>query len=67
MSKQKLKLLATATPDKTRHDKPLVELTEEQLETIAGGEGCPIQHCGGNHNETMVSAAQLNLEGGTNV
>ncbi len=33
MAKPKLKLLAT--PDKTRPEKPLVELTEEQLEAIA--------------------------------
>ncbi len=33
MSQPKLKLLAT--PDKTRQKKPLVELTEEQLEAIA--------------------------------
>ncbi len=37
MSKQKRKFPATATPDKTRQDKPLVELTEEQLEAIVGG------------------------------
>ena len=34
MSKQKLKLLATATLDKTPPEKPLVELTEAQLEAI---------------------------------
>ncbi len=33
MAKPKLKLLAT--PDKTRPEKPLVELTEAQLEAIA--------------------------------
>ena len=33
MSQQKLKLLAT--PDKTPPEKPLVELTEAQLEAIA--------------------------------
>ena len=37
MSKQKLKLLATATPGKTRPEKTLVELTEDQLKAIAGG------------------------------
>ena len=66
MSKQKLKLLAT--PDKTRPEKPLVQLTEAQLEACSGGakqdDGCPPWNCGGNHNETMVSAAQLNLEEG---
>ncbi len=40
MSKQKLKLLARTTPEKPRHDKPLVQiegkLTQEQLEAIAG-------------------------------
>ena len=33
MSKPKLKLLAT--PDKTRPEKPLVQLTEAQLEAIS--------------------------------
>ena len=41
MSKQKLKLLATTTPEKPRPQQPLVQLegklTEEQLEEIAGG------------------------------
>ncbi len=38
MSKPKRdKFTATATPDKTPPEKPLVELTEEQLEAIAGG------------------------------
>ncbi len=36
MSKQKRKLLAT--PEKTPPEKPLVELTEAQLEAIAGGQ-----------------------------
>ncbi len=35
MFKPKPKLLAT--PEKTCLEKPLVELTEEQLEAIAGG------------------------------
>ena len=35
MSKQKLKLLAT--PEKNRQEKPLLQLTEEQLEAIAAG------------------------------
>ena len=42
MSKQKLKLLATTIPEKSCHDKPLVqverELTQAQLEAIAGGQ-----------------------------
>ena len=41
MSKQKLKLLATTTPEKPSQQKLFVqvegELTEEQLEVIAGG------------------------------
>ncbi|MDJ0589133.1 MAG: hypothetical protein QNJ72_03940 [Pleurocapsa sp. MO_226.B13] len=41
MSKQQLKLLARTTPEKSRHDKPLVhierKLTQEQLEAIAAG------------------------------
>ncbi len=68
----KLKLLAT--PEKTRPAKPFVQvegkLTEEQLEAIAGGSGghgCPPWNCGVNHNETIVSAAQLNFEGGNYV
>ena len=36
MSKQKPEKF-TVTPDKTRLAKPLVELTEAQLEAIAGG------------------------------
>ena len=73
MSKQKRsKLTATATLGKTRQEKPLVQaegkLTEAQLEAIAGGTGgCGILGCLGNHNETMVSSAQLNLEGDTHV
>ena len=73
MSKQKRKLLATATPatpEKTRQEQSLVQLegklTEAQLEAIAGG-GCGSVGCGGNHNETMVSSAQLNFEGETDV
>ncbi len=42
MSKQKRKLLATATPEKTRQEQSLVQLegklTEAQLEAIAGGQ-----------------------------
>ena len=41
MFRQQLKLLATVTPEKPRQDKPFVqiegELTEAQLEVIAGG------------------------------
>ena len=41
MFKQQLKLLATATPEKPRTEKPLVqvegELTKAQLEAIAAG------------------------------
>ncbi len=67
MSKQKRsKFTTTATPEKTCPEKPLVELTEAQLEAIAGGfkagDGCPTWSCGGNHNETMFVFAQLNLE-----
>ena len=69
MAKQKLKILAT--PDKTRPEKPLVQLTEAQLEACSGGaghdDGCPPWNCGDNHNETIVSAAQLNFKGGTDV
>ena len=54
MFKPKLKLLAT--PDKIRPDKPLVQLTEAQLEEIAGGHSnCPRRGCDDNHNKTMVS------------
>ena len=59
MSKQKRKFPATATPDKTRQDKPLVELSKEQLEAIAAGI-TDIDEVITNHNETMVSSAQLN-------
>ena len=67
MSKQKLKILAT--PDKTRSDKPLVQLTEAQLEAIAGGSwgNCVGRGCNENHNETMFVFGQLNLEGGNYV
>ena len=41
MFKQQLKLLATVTPEKTRQQKPFVQvegkLTEAQLEAIAAG------------------------------
>ena len=72
MSKSKReKFTATITSEQNRHDKPLVQvegkLTEAQLEAIAGD--C-VSHisvmgdCGqtgdANHNETMVSATQLN-------
>ena len=64
MSKLKLKLIAT--PNKTRSDKPLVQLTEDQLEAIAGGargdDSCPVWSCGGNHNETMVNNSILKEE-----
>ncbi len=40
MSKPKReKLTATVTPEKTRPEKPLVELSKDQLEAIAGGRG----------------------------
>ena len=58
MSKQQLQ--SPTTSDKTPPEKPLVQLTENQLEAIAGGEGCPAHHCGTNHNELMISSAQLN-------
>ncbi len=63
MSKPKLKLLAT--PDKTRQKKPLVELSEDQLKAIAGGTGrigiaSTWTSDRTNHNETIVSRAQLN-------
>ena len=71
MSKQRPeKFTVTVTPEKTHPEKSLVELTEEQLEAIAGGSGgrgCPPWNCGVNHNETIVSAAQLNREGDTHV
>ncbi len=42
MSRQKRKLLATVTPEKPRPEKPFVqiegELTQTQLEVIAGGQ-----------------------------
>ncbi len=61
MTKQKSKQFAVnTTSDKTIQPQPLVQLTVEQLEDIAAGirSGCPITHCGVNHNETMVSVAQ---------
>ncbi len=63
MSKPKLKLLAT--PDKTPPEKPLVELSKDQLEAIAGGTGrigiaSTTDSHRSNHNETIVSRAQLN-------
>ena len=72
MSKPKPdKFTATATPEKTCPEKPLVQLTEAQLKAIAGGnyndECQQIANCGVNHNETMFVFSQLNLEGGTDV
>ncbi len=73
MFKQRLKLLATVTPEKPSRKKPFVQvegkLTPRELEAIAGGagdDGCPITECT-NHNETMFVLGQLNLEGGTYV
>ncbi len=55
--------------NKTRQDKPLVELTEDQLKAIAGGdysdECSLVGNCGVNHNETMFVFGQLKFEGGT--
>ncbi len=72
MSQQKRsKFTTTATPEKTCPEKSLVELTEAQLEAIAGGnyndECQQIANCGVNHNETMFVFSQLNLEGDTHV
>ena len=63
MSKQQReKFTATATSEKPHQHKSFVqvegELTPAQLEAIAGGE-TGTGGWGGNHNETMVSAAQL--------
>ena len=68
MAKSKREQLG-ATPEKIRPEKPLVQLTEAQLEAIAGGvnDDCPTWTCGGNHNETMFVLAQLNLQEGTDV
>ncbi len=69
MFKQKRdKFAATVTLEKPHQKKPFVQvegkLTEEQLEAIAAGGsfigGCHPPHCSLNHNETMVSRAQLN-------
>ena len=70
MFKQKReKFTVTTKPEKIRQDKPLVQiegkLTPEQLEAIAGGFG---DGSGSNHNETMVTAAELDrIKGGTYV
>ena len=58
MSQQKLKLLATTTPEKPRPQPPFVQLTQEQLEAIAGG------FTGGdsedtNHNQSLVSIKEV--------
>ncbi len=62
MSKQKReKFTASVTRLKPRPQKPFAqvegELTQGQLEAIAGASGCPFELCGINHNETMMSAA----------
>ena len=76
MLKQKPeKLTATATPEKNRQHKSFVqaegELTQTQLEAIAAGasddDGCPEWKCGGNHNETMLGSAQLNIRSSTSI
>ena len=63
MSQQREKFTATTTSEKPRPQQSFVqlegELTEAQLEAIAGG----LNGTGGwgsNHNETMVTAAELN-------
>ena len=62
------KLTTTVTPEKTRQQKPFVqiegELTEAQLEAYAGGagdDGCPPWNCGDNHNETMFVFPRLSF------
>ncbi|MDJ0596208.1 MAG: hypothetical protein QNJ72_40560 [Pleurocapsa sp. MO_226.B13] len=76
MSEQKQeKLTAIATPEQPRPHKSLVqeegELTPAQLEAIAAGasddDGCPEWKCGGNHNETMLGSAQLNIRSSTSI
>ncbi len=75
MSKEKReKFAATVTQEKYYQKKPFMQvegkLTEAQLEAIMGGVSsgeCPVDRCTANHNETMVSSAQLNLEGDTHV
>ncbi len=64
MSRQKREKLTTTTvPEKPQPQQSFVQLegklTEEQLEAIAGGQGCPPDECGSNHNETMVSNSIL--------
>ena len=65
MTKQKSKqFTADAAPDKTSQPRPLVQLTVTQLKAIAAGDcgddiGCNPWECGHNHNETMVSTAQI--------
>ncbi len=50
MSQQKLKLLATTPQEKPHPQQPFVQLTQEQLEAIAGGVIPPT----GNHNESAT-------------
>ncbi len=56
MSQQKPKLLATTTPEKPRPQQPKVQLTEEQLEAIAGGINSGNT---GNHNQSLVSLKEV--------
>ncbi len=64
MNKQKPETSNThVTRDKTSQHQTLVQLTVAQLEAIAAGDcgddGCLPWECGQNHNETMVSTAQI--------
>ncbi len=59
MSQQKLKLLATTTPEKPRPQPPFVQLTQEQLEAIAGGIGGDDRGDTGNHNQSLVSLKEV--------
>ncbi len=59
MSEQKPeKLTANTTPEKPRPQQPFVQLTEEQLEGIAGGfTGSDSSDC--NHNQSLVSIKEV--------
>ena len=64
MSQQKLKLLATTTPEKPRPQQPFVQLTEEQLEAITGGFNSGNT---GNHNEIVMGIIEKIKETGEGI
>lgn len=52
-------LVTEETVDSSSMLVEIEELTDAELEAIAGGISCPTHECGVNHNETMVIATEM--------